>query len=257
MKKTVAELIEMGRDKAQRWDLSEIPDGYAAEAGQYAPGVTAIRIVQGLVREMTRTGINRCTFEFPMVANQRSYLISRRLGDIKRAYIVQNNALGREWPVFQTSENDLDESMPGWNTVKTSRVTHYYWIGTKAIGVYPLPLTAQYTIKFSSVVPITEPTAATDIIGGLLDDVGDPLIDGDGIQASIVPDEMIEHFTSGIAARIARLAKDWSAYGSYNKEWKEGLAMLKDFANNRVGVDRDDFIVDMKGRITQGMEPRW
>lgn len=257
MKKTVAQLIEIGRDKAQRWDLGEIPDGYPSAAGQYAPGITALRIVQQLVRDMTATGFNECWFEFPMVANQRNYLLSRRMGVIKRGILVLNDGTAREWPLHQTNQKDLDDSMPGWNTVKTSRPTHFFTTGTKAIGVYPLPLTAQYTMKLLCNTPLDEPTLATSIIGGVLDTLGAPLLDGDGIQASIVPDEMIEPFTSGIASRMARVARDWPAYGNYNKEWQAGLKYLANMSSNRIGTDRDDFMVDVKGSITQGVEPRW
>lgn len=242
---TAGDIVELARDYANMWDKSKVPDGWASEAGYIPPGPTMLKFMKARIRDLNLTGYNQCIFSMATVADQEAYLFTRQAGRIRRAWIVDSN--GYEYPLHKTTLESLDISFWGWKRARAERPYYYYFIGTKAFGIYPIVNNTRYTIKFHADAPVTEPTEAADIIAPIYDDAGDVVLDDDGDNASALPQVFFDSLAYGIAADLCRLVSDWGKFGECNRQYNAGKAELVAMVTDRQTPDNDLFEVSIRG----------
>lgn len=251
MARTAQQIIDNARDFAQEWDKGRIPDGWDADDGQYPVGATCLRFLKTRLRTLSRTGYNQCIYSVPLVANQATYLFSRQAGNVRRAYLYET-ATGYEYPLQKITQEGLDDEFFGWKRVRAERASHYYFIGTKALGIFPIVNNTRYVLKLQADSQVVEPSAPSDIIAPLYDDSNTLVLDTDGLAASALPEEFNDTLSYGVAADICIAMNDWSKAGYFNKLFKEGMDNLSADVLSRQTPDNDVFQLDVRGRNHRG-----
>ena len=247
MPRTAQQIMDQARDWAQQWDKGKIPDGWSADEGQFPSGMTLLRSLKTRLRRLSTTGFNQCLFDIPLTSGTATYIFSRQAGTIRRVYLYEISTT-YEYPVQRTTQEGLDREFFGWKRVTGERASHYYFIGTKALGIFPIVNNARYHLKILADTQVAEPAVPTDIIAPLYDGSAVLILDSDGLAASALPEIYNDALSAGIAADIAIAAGDWAKVGYFNKLYKEGYEGLLADVMSRQSPDTDSFSLDIKGR---------
>ncbi len=247
---TAGDVVALARDYANSWDKAKVPDGWVTETGYIPPGPTMLKYLKARLRALNGTGYNQCISSMDTVADQETYLFTRQAGRIRRAYLV--DTAGKEYPLQKTTIESLDTAFWGWKRARAERPYHYYFIGTKAFGIYPIVNNDRYTIKFHADAPVAEPAESSDVIAPIYDSAGDIVLDDDGSTASVLPQVFFDTLSYGIAADLCRHISDWAKAGYYEKQFALGIKELEGMVNDRQTPDMDTFELSITSTYEYG-----
>lgn len=140
-----SDMIAVTRDFCGEHDIGEIPDGYPSDENYYKPGIKILPWINYGIRDLTKTGFNRCYFDHSILENVSEYTISRNVGSVISASLYDDNSGRYVSPFTRTSLLELETLNPGWRNIKSSVPSHWYQVGAGSFGLYPKPNRGDYT----------------------------------------------------------------------------------------------------------------
>lgn len=243
---TAAQMVTAVRDLASAYDEALVFDGYPADDTLYRSGPRILPLLNRKISELQRlTGFNRCYIQVDLVADTQEYILPRQANRIILAELL-DNAASRTYALPQTTMQELQYAhYSAWRTQTAYRPLHFYTIGARAFGLFPIPNTTGNidtdtgcTVSFLSETMPTEMTLSTDIPAAIYDENDDLVVSQIDLQGeSALPDGFMLVPCYGAAAEVARMLGDKDRYTELFEQWKQGVDDVRGVTESRLSAD--------------------
>ncbi len=241
-----ATMILQVRDLANAYNENIVFDGYPADESLYRSGPRILRILNRKMVELQRlTGFNRCYIRVDLIANQQEYILPNQVQRIILSELIDNPS-NRTYALPQTTVQELQYThYAAWRTQTTYRPLHFYTLGARGFGVFPIPNTdgditsgLGCTVSFLCETLPVEMLTATDQPAVIYDDNGIPVTSQlDGYYESSLPEGFDYVPCYGAAAEIARMLGDKDRAAELNAIWMQGVEDIRGVTESRVSAD--------------------